>query len=243
MARLPRLWMPGVPEHLIVRGNDRQPIFRSVSDRLLFHRCLCDYARKLDVAIHAYVLMDNHVHLLATGSSLRALSRLFQSLGRKYVSHFNYVHRRTGTLWEGRFRSFPVQSERYLLTCQRYIELNPVRAGLVQEPWQFPWSSHCHYAEDRPDDAVTRHAVYRALAADDGARREAYLALFGRQLHPQMLDEIRYCVNSGWALGSPGFCRLLEQASGRPAVPRIRGQKPRRRDAGTPHPSINRNGV
>ena len=238
MARLPRLWMPGVAEHLIVRGNNRQAIFRSDSDRLLFHRCLCGYAEKLAVRIHAYVLMTNHVHLLATGPSLRALSKLFQSLGRKYVSHFNYVHKRTGTLWEGRFRSFPVQSERYLLVCQRYIELNPVRSGIVRDPADFAWSSHRHYAEDRPDDAVTPHDVYRALGNDAEERRAAYLALFAHAIKPDTLEGIRYCVNTGWAMGSMSFCRRLEQASGRPANPRVRGVRKKRRDAAAGHPPI-----
>ena len=228
--------MPGVPEHLIVRGVDRKPIFRTDSDRILFHRCLCTYAEKLGIAIHAYVLMPNHVHLLATGPTLRALSKLFAGLGRRYVSHFNYVHKRTGTLWEGRFRSFPVQSERYLLTCQRYIELNPVRAAMVAAPAEFPWSSHRFYAEDRPDDAVTPHRIYRGLGRDADARRAAYLSLFEEAMARETLQQIRHCVNYGWALGAGSFCDRLEQASGRPAKPRMRGVRKRRKDADTPHP-------
>ena len=235
--------MPGVAEHLIVRGNNRQAIFHSDSDRLLFHRCLCAYAEKLDVSIHAYVLMGNHVHLLATGSTLKALSNLFQGLGRKYVSHFNYVHKRTGTLWEGRFRSFPIQSERYLLLCQRYIELNPVRAGIVASPAEFAWSSHRYYAEDRPDDAVRPHEVYRALGNDPVERRALYLALFDKPIPPVTLEDVRYRVNHGWALGTPTFCKNLEAASGRPAVPRPRGVRKRHPDAVGPHPRINSNGV
>jgi putative transposase len=227
--------MPGVPEHLIVRGIDRKPIFRSDSDRILFHRCLCGYAEKLGIAIHAYVLMPNHVHLLATGPTLRALSKLFAGLGRKYVSHFNYVYKRTGTLWQGRFRSFPVQSERYLLTCQRYIELNPVRAAMVAAPGEFPWSSHRFYAEDRPDDAVTPHRIYRGLGRDANARRAAYLSLFEEAMARETLQQIRHCVNYGWALGTGSFCDRLELASGRPAKPRMRGVR-KRKDADTPHP-------
>lgn len=228
--------MPGVAEHLIVRGNDRRAIFLSDGDRILFHRCLCTYARKLEVAIHAYVMMDNHVHLLATAGTLRALSRLFHGLGTRYVNHFNYVHKRTGTLWEGRFRSFPVQTERYLLVCQRYIEMNPVRAGMVRHPAEFAWSSHRFYAEDRPDDAVTPHEIYRGLGRDEAERRAAYLALFADPIHKELLQDIRYCVNHGWALGSPTFCKRLELASGRPAVPRPRGVRKRHPDAVTPHP-------
>ena len=228
--------MPGVPEHLIVRGVNGDPIFVTDSDRILFHRCLCGYAEKLNIAIHAYVLMTNHVHLLATGPTVRALSKLFAGLGRKYVSHFNYVHKRTGTLWEGRFRSFPVHSERYLFTCQRYIELNPVRAGMVGAPAEFAWSSHRFYAEDRADDAVTPHRLFRGLGRDADARRAAYLALFEQELAHETLQQIRYCVNYGWALGTGSFCDRLELASGRPARPRLRGVRKRPEDAGTPHP-------
>ena len=231
--------MPGVPEHLIVRGINRQPIFHSDSDRIMFHRCLCGYAKKLGIAIHAYVLMPNHVHLLATGITLRSISKLFVGLGGKYVSYFNYVHKRSGTLWEGRFRSFPVQSERYLFTCQRYIELNPVRAGMVATPAEFAWSSHRFYAEDRPDDAVEPHRLYRGLGRDADARRAAYLALFEQAMARETLQQIRYCVNYGWALGTEGFCDRLEQASGRPARPRMRGARKVSANAGTPHSEIN----
>ena len=230
--------MPGVPEHLIVRGINRQVIFHTDSDRIMFHRCLCGYVEKLGIDVHAYVLMPNHVHLLATGLTLRSISRLFAGLGRKYVSYFNYVYKRTGTLWEGRFRSFPVQSERYLFTCQRYIEMNPVRAGIVNAPAEFPWSSHRFYAEDRPDDAVTPHRLYRGLGRDAEGRRAAYLALFEKDMPRETLQQIRHCVNYGWALGAGSFCDRLEQASGRPARPRTRGVHKRAKDAGTPHPKI-----
>ena len=230
--------MPGVPEHLIVRGINRQEIFHTDSDRIMFHRCLCGYAQKLGISIHAYVLMPNHVHLLATGITLRSISKLFAALGRKYVSYFNYVHKRTGTLWEGRFRSFPVQSERYLFTCQRYIEMNPVRAGIVAAPAEFPWSSHRFYAEDRPDDAVQPHRLYRGLGRDAQGRREAYLALFEQEMARETLNQIRHCVNYGWALGAGTFCDRLEKASGRPARPRMRGARKTSGDAVTPHPKI-----
>ena len=223
--------MAGVAEHLIVRGNNRQDIFRSEGDRVFFHRCMVGHAADLGLAIHAYVLMPNHVHILGTGKSVRSLSRFFQALGRRYVPYFNYLYRRTGTLWEGRFRSFPVDSERYLLTCQRYIELNPVRAGLVSQPAEFAWSSHRCYAQARPDDAVTPHEVFRGLATDDDARRDAYLALFDEAMSRDSLEAIRFCVNYGWALGSTAFCEVLESASGRPARPRMRGVRKGRRRA------------
>lgn len=150
MARLPRLWISGLPEHLIIRGNNRQAIFRSDGDRVFFHRCLVEISSRCQVDVHAYVLMGNHVHLLATGREADSISRMIQATGRRYVSYFNYLYKRTGTLWEGRFRSSAVQTDRYLLTCQRYIELNPVRAGIVADPMDFPWSSIAAWPKDGP---------------------------------------------------------------------------------------------
>jgi putative transposase len=131
-----------------------------------------------------------------------------------------------------------VQSERYLFTCQRYIELNPVRAGIVAAPAEFPWSSHRFYAEDRPDDAVSPHRLYRGLGRDADARRAAYLALFEDAIARETLQQIRHCVNTGWALGTGSFCDQLEKASGRPARPRMRGALKRSGDAVTTHPKI-----
>jgi REP-associated tyrosine transposase len=152
---------------------------------------------------------------------------MVQALGRRYVSYFNYLHKRTGTLWEGRFRANAVQSERYLLTCQRYIELNPVRAGIVSDPLDFPWSSHRRLAQGTPDDLVTPHPLYLALAQDDGERRNCYRELFSWSIPADALKAIRQSLNKGWALASAEYCRQLERKSGRRAAPLKRGRKKR----------------
>ena len=142
MSRQPRLDLPDVPQHVVQRGNDRIACFRDDTDRHLYLKTLGDVATSFSCALHAYVLMTNHVHLLVTPSDAGSVARLMQSLGRRYVSAFNHRHERTGTLWEGRYKSCLVDCGRYLLACDRYIELNPVRAGLAQRPGDYRWSSH-----------------------------------------------------------------------------------------------------
>lgn len=223
MARLPRLWLPGLPEHLIIRGNNRQAIFRSDGDRVFFHRCLVEVSRQHGVEVHAYVFMGNHVHLLATGPAARSISQMVQALGRRYVSYFNYLYKRTGTLWEGRFRSSVVETDRYLLTVHRYIELNPVRAGMTSDPVEFPWSSHRRLVQGTGDDAVTPHALYQGLAMDDPGRRRLYRMMFAAPIAAETLARIRSSVHKGWALASEEWCEELALRSGRRAAPRSRG--------------------
>ena len=230
MARLPRIRTPGIPAHVWVRGNDRQAIFHSDGDRIFFHRCLVETALRFGVAVHAYVFMTNHVHLLATGSGSDSLSRMVQSMGRRYVSYFNYLYERTGTLWEGRFKSCPVETERYFLVCHRYVELNPVRAELVGDPWAFQWSSYRANAFGKPDDLVTPHSLYMELGATEDRRRQAYQGLFGSPVDPPTLAAIRYAAGKGWALGGEKFQAKLAELSGRPAAPRKRG-RPRKAGA------------
>ena len=229
MARLPRLFVEGVPLHVIVRGNNRQDVFRGEGDRIFFHRCLCELSSRASVKIHAYVMMSNHVHLLATGKQRESISWLMQQLGRRYVTYFNYLHRRTGGLWEGRFRSTLVQAERYFLTCQRYIELNPVRAGIVSHPEAFAWSSYRRCANGVPDDAVTPHPLYDNLALDVISRRAAYRELFLVDIDAETLRKIRSCTQHGWALGTDEFCELLRAKSGRRPAPLPLG-RPRKRE-------------
>jgi putative transposase len=223
MARLPRLWLPDLPQHLIIRGNNRQAIFRSDGDRVFFHRCLVEVSRQHGVRVHAYVLMGNHVHLLATGRAARSISGMIQAAGRRYVSYFNYLYKRTGTLWEGRYRSSVVETDRYLLTCQQYIELNPVRAGMVSDPLGFPWSSHRCLAQGKADDMVTPHALYEGLATADPERRHRYRMMFDRPISPETMIIIRNSVQKGWALASEEYCRELALRSGRRAAPLSRG--------------------
>ena len=168
--------------------------------------------------------MPNHVHLLVTPKESGGVARMMQDLGRRYVRIFNDVHARTGTLWEGRYKSAMIDSERYLLTCQRYIELNPVRAGIVSTPADFRWSSHRYYAYGTNNPLITPHPVVQALAMGDAQRREAYTALFNETLQPELIALIRTTTNQGWALGSERFLQQVEGATGRSVRPPKRGR-------------------
>lgn len=180
MARLPRLILPGQPHHVILRGNNRQAIFFSDLDRQHLLATLGEVAAQYGVAIHAYVLMDNHLHLLLTPQSTEALSRLMQSLGRRYVGWFNARHHRSGTLWEGRFRAGLIEGERHLLACMRYIELNPVRAGLCIGAAQWPWSSAAHHLGLARSALVTEHEMYWSLGNTPFEREHAYREFIGQ---------------------------------------------------------------
>jgi putative transposase len=223
MARLPRIVVPGVPTHIWIRGNNRQAIFRSVGDRMYFRRCVLEMAREHEVAVHAYVWMTNHVHLLVTGARADSLAKLVQGVGRRYVPYFNFLYERTGTLWEGRFGSSPVEAERYFLICHRYVELNPVRAGMVGDPGAYEWSSFRCNALGARDELVTPHSLYMELGGDDARRQAAYRNLFAGDLDSLTLEAIRHSAHHGWALGGSEFCEFLESRCGRPAKPRARG--------------------
>lgn len=227
MARLPRLTAPGFPHHLIQRGNNRQAIFLDEADCAGYLRELGELASAHGLAIHAYVLMPNHVHLLATPAERETLGRLMQSLGRRYVRRFNDRHRRTGTLWEGRFRSTVVESDLYLLACMRYIELNPVRASLVGEPEEYRWSSYGHHGGLRVDSLITEHAVYWALGNTPFERQIAYRRLFEQNESKGEIEAIRYATHHGWALGGTGFVEAVAQRAGRRAA-RVRAGRPRK---------------
>lgn len=209
--------------HITLRGNDRQDIFHCDGDRLRFLSCLEDAAPRYGLAVHAYVLMTNHVHLLVTGRDRESASKTVQSVGRRYVAYFNERYERTGTLWEGRYRSTIVEAERYLFACHRYIDTNPVRAGMVAHPVDYTWSSHHFYALGRPDSLITPHPAILALSADEDRRRKAYVRMFELPLEDKVLDVIRGCSNKGWALGSAEFCDSLEETAGRRAGPIGRG--------------------
>jgi len=235
------LFVSGIPCHVILRGNDRQIVFKGDGDRLSFLGYLRDGAVLNGLAIHSYVLMDNHVHLLVTGEAPRSIALAMQSLGRKYVPRFNRLNARTGTLWEGRYRSTLVQAERYALHCQRYIELNPVRAGMASAPVEFCWSSHLHYGWGKPDDLLTPLNVYEALGCNDHERQIAYRRLFDVPISDAVLDEIRDASNNGWALGSEPFAEAMERLTGRRARPASKGPKRMEKDpAGL---AVRRNGV
>jgi putative transposase len=224
MARRPRSVLPAVPLHIIQRGNNRSPCFASEADYLVYLTLLRQYAAETSCHVHAYVLMTNHVHLLLSSGSTTGPSVLMRRLGQHYVQYFNRRHQRTGTLWEGRFRSCLVECERYLLICQRYIELNPVRAGMVSDPGHYPWSSYRANASGVDDPLVTPHLVYAGLGTHDADRRAAYRHLFQESLSEQLLAQIRHASNSNAPLGPEAFVEQTADVLGHPAGPRRRGR-------------------
>lgn len=210
MARQPRIDLPGIAQHIIQRGNNRQACFFTDHDRRLYLRWLNLAAEKYGGSVHAYVLMANHVHLLATGAEAGALGRMMQSLGRRYVRYVNSRYQRTGTLWEGRYKSGLIDSDRHLLICYRYIELNPVRAGIVNQPGAYRWSSFSLNANGIKDEVITPHATYLSLGNSDAARLSAYRRLFQNVIHNDDIQAIRNHVNQGKVLGSVAFKNRIE---------------------------------
>ena len=211
MARLPRLTIPGYPHHVIQRGNNRQAIFSCAADYQMLLALLDDNAKKFGVALHAYVPMDNHFHLLVTPSTADGLPLLMQAVGRRYVRYFNDSQLRSGTLWEGRYRSTLIETERYLLACMAYIDLNPVRAGMVKEAKDYFWSSHAHYAGLRPDRMVTPHALFWAMGNTPFAREKAYGELVNSGVSREEEEKLTRSVLSGWVLGSENFVTNLQK--------------------------------
>jgi putative transposase len=231
MARLPRFFVPGVPLHVIQRGNNRETLFRQITDYQVYLDWLKEAAQRHECAIHAYVLMTNHVHLLVTPTHEESLPRTFQSLGRRYVQYFNTTHQRTGTLWEGRYRATLIESEAYLLTCSRYIELNPVRAEMVRHPRDYRWSSYAYHADGRSNHLLTPHMLYQRLGGTAAARQQAYRALFGHHLSGETLDAIREATNKAWVLGSEKFKDRLAKKLERRVSPLPRGRPATNRDS------------
>jgi putative transposase len=231
MARLPRYVIPGQPQHIIQRGNNRQVIFAAEADYQFFRDALVEAAKKHGLAIHAYVWMTNHVHLLASPAFDDSISKTLQSVGRRYVQYFNYSYKRSGTLWEGRYRATVVDSERYLLTLMRYIELNPVRAGMVTLPQDYPWSSFRRNALGESGsnaDWLSSHNEYLRLGRDAADRQTAYEALFAKAMDQADLANIRDCTHKGWALGGERFRSEIEALGKRRAASRGVG-RPRKR--------------
>jgi putative transposase len=223
MARPPRLVVPGYPHHVIVRGVNRQPIFAAEEDREYFLERLSTAVTQFGCAVHCYVLMTNHVHLLITPSEQDGLPGAMHNLGLYYVRYFNRLYERTGTLFEGRYKSCVVDTDRYALACYRYIELNPVRAGLAPTPCAYPWSSHDCNAYGKPDPLVTCNAAYLALGADAPDRQRAYRAFLAQGISDADLQEIRDCTRTSWALGSERFRNELERRIERRCQPKRRG--------------------
>ena len=224
MARLPRLTVPGYPHHIIQRGNNRQTIFSTAADYQLLLSLLDENAHKFGVALHAYVLMGNHFHVLATPTTQQGLPQMMQAVGRRYVRYFNDRQGRTGTLWEGRYRSTLIDRDRYLLACMAYIDLNPVRAGLVSDPKDYPWSSHGHHVGLRPDRLITPHPLYWALGNTPFAREAAYADLVTAGISAEQQHGLTQSALGGWALGDEKFVADLQTRTERRVQKRQAGR-------------------
>ena len=211
MPRKPRICIPDIPQHVIQRGNNRQPCFYAESDYRYYLDTLREAIERNKCELHAYVLMTNHVHLLITPSTEFGLSHVMQDLGRKYVRYINHTYKRTGTLWEGRFKSSLVDSNDYLLTCMRYIELNPVRAGMVDHPGEYYRSSFKTNAANKTDEIISMHPVYKELGKDSEKRCYAYRELFRLQLDDKEIHAIRDALNGQLVYGREGFKEKIER--------------------------------
>ena len=225
MARLPRICLPDIPQHIIQRGVNRQACFAGDEDFAAYAHWLDESARKYQVAIHAWVFMTNHVHLLVTPKTSNGISRMMQTLGRQYVRYFNHTYQRTGTLWEGRFKSCVIHAEDYLLTCQRYIELNPVRAGMVEKPESYRWSSYHANGLGKASTLWTPHPEYMKLGDCVEKRTYSYRGLFSAHLDIEDIHSIRSATVKGLALGNDKFKKEIEALTGRRVTPMKRGPK------------------
>jgi len=224
VARLGRYFVEGQTLHVIQRGNNRSAIFFSRADYPLYREWLAEAASKYGCAVHAYVLMTNHMHLLVTPQAPESLPRMMQSLGRRYVRYVNGAYRRTGTLWEGRYRAAPIDSEAYFISCCRYIELNPVRACMVAHPRDYPWSSYAAHAEGIADALAQDHPIFKRLGRSASERQKEYRALFRARLDEEFVEALRKATNGGWALGSDRFARTIANAANRRAAPLPKGR-------------------
>lgn len=227
MPRKSRVCPIGFPQHVIQRGNNHQACFTSKQDFIAYSGWLKDYSQKFKVEIHAWVFMTNHVHLLCTPQETNAISQMMQSLGRQYVRYFNFTNKRSGTLWEGRFKSCLVQTEEYLINLYRYIELNPVRANMVNDPAEYEWSSYQINALGKVSQLCTPHHAYLSIHQDPHIRQASYRALFKHQLDSKIIDNIRQATNKGLAIGSEKFKDEIEQLTGKNMRPLKMGRPKR----------------
>ena len=226
MARLPRLSLASYPHLVIQRGNNGQTIASSAKDYEMLLALLDDAARKFSVAIHAYVLMGSEFQVLATPATTDGLPQMMQAVGRRYVRYFNDLQRRTGTLWEGRYRCTLMDADRYLLACMVYMDLSPVQEGLVNESADYPWSSHGHYIGLRSERTVTPHALFWALGNTPFAREAAYAELVRAGISSDQREMITRSALGGWALGDENFVARLQKLTGRRVTKTRAGRPP-----------------
>ncbi|KRB92726.1 transposase [Noviherbaspirillum sp. Root189] len=231
MARLPRLVVPNQPHHILQSGIDGQRIFRDDADYAAFLGWLRDAAKQFKLAVHAYVLMPTHLHLLVSPSDDIGLGRTMQWVGRHYVPYFNGKYQRAGTLWQSRYKATVIDSSNYFLQCSQYIELNPVRSGLVLSAEAYPWSSYAHHAGLRSDPVIHDHPIFWALGNTPFEREAAYRALAEQGLSERELAVLREATRKGWALGSEQFKLLLTKQANRRVSPARRGRPPKAHSA------------
>lgn len=210
MARSTRHFIPEIPCHIIIRGNNRQPCFQSSQDCAIFLKSLAIACREYQVSVHGYVLMHNHIHILATPIHSDSIGRAVQSLGSRYVQYFNKKYNRSGTLWEGRYKSYLVDTEMYFLECQRYIELNPVRARIVEHPKSYNWSSYHINAGLKPRKELVPHRVYLALGSSDEERAKNYRSLFDSPIARETEKALREGRTYREKKGSESFEKLSD---------------------------------
>jgi putative transposase len=223
--------------HVVQRGHDRRACFHGDSDYRVYLRCFAEALHQTETRLHAYVLMTNHVHLLMSAPHVDAVSHIFSHMGR-YVQYINRRYGRTGTLWESRYKCSFVQTEFYLLNCQRYIEMNPVRAGMVREPGHYPWSSFHANALGRADPLISPHEVYTALGFEPDTRQAIYRAMFHSPLPEQCLGEIRDALDRNHPLGDAQFKARAEQATGRSFAIKRAGRPPQRASSAMTRPTL-----
>ena len=234
MPRPLRLILPGVAVHIIQRGNNRVACFRHEADYLVYLSHLRELAGKHECAVHAYCLMTNHVHLLMTPAAAEGCTGLMRDLGQRYVQYFNRRHERTGTLWEGRFRSCVAESARYVLACYRYIELNPVRAGMVSHPSGYPWSSYAANSGTRTDAFLSPHSEFLGLSVDNEQRRARYRALLEEEIDAPLLQAIREATNGGYPLAGEAFKASVLEPLGWKIAPGKPGPRARQNSGSEP---------
>jgi REP-associated tyrosine transposase len=224
MPRRARVHLPGVPLHIVQRGHNRERCFFAEEGYFCYLHWLGVALTATRSALHAYVLMTNHVHLLVTVREPEAVPMLMISLGRRYVQYINRRYRRTGTLWDSRYKSSLVQAETYFLACQRYIELNPVRAAMVSDPAHYRWSSYRLRGLGQPDALLSPHPTYTAFGRTAAERQSAYRALFRQALDDEAIADIRLAVKQSQPLGDAPFYAKIAQIAGERREPRPRGR-------------------
>jgi putative transposase len=230
MPRRPRIHLDGVPLHIVQRGHNREPCFFGEEDYQAYLHWLGEALQKEQCALHAYALMTNHVHLLVTPERAASIPRIIIALGRRYVQYINKTYRRTGTLWDSRYKSSLIQAETYLLSCQRYIELNPVRAAMVDDPAHYRWSSYRHNALGQANSYLLPHPLYLGLGKGDKTRQATYRNLFRTELDKEAISDIRLALNQNQPLGDSPFYAKVEAITGHRRQPKPRGRPRKQRN-------------